>query len=152
MPKVADTIIGDSTFGKMWRVIIREFFVPIERAERTNSRSFNAKTSPRTIRAVGIQLVIPIAVTIKMKIPVSGPNAPFNGSRNNSIITNSNGKIGNAKNRSVRRIKGPSKKRKNPAKTPTNVPKTNDRPIAAKPTEIEVCPPAIIRAKVSRPN
>jgi hypothetical protein len=68
-----------------------EFFVPIDRAERTNSRSFNAKTSPRTIRAVGIQLVIPIAVTIRMKIPVSGPNAPFSGSRNNNIITKSNG-------------------------------------------------------------
>ena len=46
IPKVAETMIGDKTFGKMWRVMIREFFVPMERAERTNSRSFNAKTSP----------------------------------------------------------------------------------------------------------
>ena len=72
MPKVADTIIGDITLGRIWRKISRVLLVPIDLAAHTNSRSFSAKTSPRTIRAVGIQLVIPIETVMRMKIPFSG--------------------------------------------------------------------------------
>ena len=61
MPRVAETMIGDSTLGRMCRVISFWLVVPMERAAITNSRSFSASTSPRTIRAVGIQLVTPMA-------------------------------------------------------------------------------------------
>ena len=77
---------------------------PIERAARINSRSLIANTSPLTILAVGIQLVIPIDTTIRMNIPFSGPKEVLRGSLNKSIITKSNGRSGSDKNRSVNRI------------------------------------------------
>ena len=39
----------------------------------TNSRSFSASTSPRTMRAVCIQLEMPMTNTMSRKIPVSRP-------------------------------------------------------------------------------
>ena len=48
------------------------------RAARMNSRSFRARTSPRTIRAVCIQLVMPIRLTTRTKTPPSTP--PTGGS------------------------------------------------------------------------
>ena len=108
MPRVAETIIGDITFGRICRRIILPGRVPIERAAKTNSCSFNAKTSPRTIRAVGIHEVIPMAVTIRIKIPVSGPNELERGWRNSITITSNNGNKGRARNKSVRRINSPS--------------------------------------------
>jgi hypothetical protein len=147
-PKVAETMIGDITLGKIWRKIIRRAGV-LDREAITNSRSFSAKTSPRTIRAVCIQDVTPIAITIRMKIPPSGPNEITKGPRN--TITISKRKV-RARNRSVKRIKIPSRRRKYPASTPTKVPSKIDRAIAVKPTAMVICPPAKIRASMSRPN
>jgi hypothetical protein len=75
IPSVAETMIGDSTFGRIWRRIMSKSEVPIDRAASTNSRSFRARTSPRTMRAVCIHEVMPTSVTIRMKVPPSGPNA-----------------------------------------------------------------------------
>ena len=152
IPSVADTMIGDSTFGRICRVMIWLLLVPMDRAARTNSRSLMARTSPRTIRAVGIHEVMPMAQTIRMKIPRSSPNAADRGSRNSSIMTSSKGSRGRARNRSVRRISGPSSRLKNPATTPMNEPRNSASSIAVMPTDTEVCPPDIIRAKISRPN
>ena len=49
--------------------MIRRLGVPIDFAASTNSRSFSASTSPRTIRAVCIQLVMPMMKTISRKMP-----------------------------------------------------------------------------------
>ena len=152
IPKVAETIIGDITLGRMWRRINRVLVVPMDLAASTNSRSLSASTSPRTIRAVGIQLVIPIETVIRIKIPFSGPNALFKTSRNNNIITSKMGSRGSARNKSVIRINRLSRRLKNPAKTPMKLPSTSAKSMAVNPTAIEVCPPAIIRARVSRPN
>ena len=111
-----------------------------------------ARISPRTIRAVGIQLVIPIAKTININIPFSGPNAALSGSLKSSIISNKSGKSGKARNKSVSLIRTLSNRLKNPAITPTKVPKNNDKAMAVNPTAIEVCPPCIILAKVSLPS
>ena len=73
MPSVADTVIGDRTLGRTCRLIMRRAGVPMEREAMTNSRSFSASTSPRTIRAVCIQEVMPMTKTISMNMPVSGP-------------------------------------------------------------------------------
>jgi hypothetical protein len=145
-PKVAETMIGDITLGKIWRKIIRRAGV-LDREAKTNSRSFSAKTSPRTIRAICIQDVTPIAITIRIKIPPSGPNEITKGPRN--TISKSKGR---ARNRSVKRIKIPSRRRKYSASTPTKVPSKIDRAIAVKPTAMVICPPAKIRASMSRPN
>ena len=91
MPSVAETIIGEKTFGRMWRNIIFASVPPIDRAARMNSLSFIARTSPLTIRAVGIQLVTPIDTTIRINIPFSGPKVPLSGSRKSSIMTSSSG-------------------------------------------------------------
>ena len=42
IPKVAETIIGERTFGSMCLEIILDGFVPIDLAAATNSNSFNA--------------------------------------------------------------------------------------------------------------
>ena len=102
---MADTIIGESTFGRMCRKIILVSVPPIERAANMNSRSLIANTSPLTIRAVGIQLVIPIETTIKINIPFSGPNDVLNGSLKRSIITKRSGRRGRDRNRSVNLIR-----------------------------------------------
>jgi len=112
MPSVAETMIGLITLGSTWRVIIRLGGVPIERAARTNSRSFIVSTSPRTIRAVCIQLVTPMAKTIRKKIPVSGPKRRDKGSRNSVTIKRRSGNSGSARNRSVSRIRISSSRRK----------------------------------------
>ena len=73
IPSVADTIIGEKTFGRICRIIIFPSVPPIDFAARINSLSFIASTSPLTILAVGIQLVTPIDTTIRINIPFSGP-------------------------------------------------------------------------------
>ena len=90
--------------------------------------------------------------TININIPFSGPKAAFNGSLKSNIISNKRGKRGSARNKSVSLMRMLSNLLKNPATTPTNVPKNNDKAIAVKPTAIEVCPPCIILAKVSLPS
>ena len=112
MPSVAETMMGDITLGRMWRSTRRWDGVPIERAASTNSRSFSASTSPRTIRAVCIHEVAPIAVTIRRKIPPSGPKPFDSGSRNSVTINSSKGSSGSARNRSVSRIRCPSRRLK----------------------------------------
>ena len=77
---------------------------------------------------------------------------PLNVSRKSIIITNNKGRRGNAKNKSVNRINGPSNRLKNPDTTPTNVPKTTDKAIAVTPTNNETLPPARRFEKVSLPN
>ena len=112
MPSVAETMMGDITLGRMCRVTMRRAGVPIEREASTNSRSFSASTSPRTMRAVFIHEVTEMAVTIRMKMPVSGPKASTSVSRNRSTISSSSGSSGSARKRSVSRISGPSSRLK----------------------------------------
>ena len=126
--------------------------VPIERAASTNSRSLMASTSPRTIRAVGIQEVIATTVTIRMNMPPSGPKLALSGCRNSVTATSSSGRIGSDRNRSVRRISGPSSLLKKPASTPTPAPMIRLSAMAAQPTAMEACPPARSWASVSRPS
>ena len=92
--------------------MMRRRRVPMLRAAVTNSRSFSASTSPRTMRAVCIQLVMPMTNTMSRKIPVSGPNAVRRVSRNSMMMTRSSGSRGSARNRSVVRISGPSRRLK----------------------------------------
>ncbi len=152
IPRVAETIIGLNTLGKICLEIIRREGAPILWAATTNSCSLSVSTSPRTIRAVCIQLVIPITNTISIKIPVSGPKAARKVSLNNIIITSKSGSSGRAKNKSVKRIKGPSRRLKKPANTPIAVPTNNDNNIATTPTNNDTLPPAITCASVSRPR
>ena len=126
--------------------------VPIERAARTNSRSFNARISPRTIRAVFIQLVRPMTVTIRMNMPVSGPKLARSGWRNRVTATSSKGRIGSDSTRSVNRIRKPSSARKYPEMTPIAVPMMSDSSIAVHPTAIDARPPEIMLAMISRPR
>ena len=81
MPRVAATMTGETTLGRMWRRMIRRGGVPMDRAASTNSRSFSASTSPRTMRAACIQLVTPMAKTISRKVPSSGPMMPRDACR-----------------------------------------------------------------------
>ena len=152
IPSVAATRTGDSTLGRICRVMIRRDGVPIDRAASTNSRSFSASTSPRTTRAACIQLVSPIAMTISRKVPSRGPRMPATVSRNRKIITSSKGSSGSARKRSVSRIRSPSIRRKKPAITPTVVPMKIATSIATVPTASEMRPPNIIRASMSRPS
>ena len=108
MPKVAETMIGLSTLGRMWRVMMRRRRVPMLRAAVTNARSRSASTSPRTMRAVCIQLVMPMTNTTSRKIPVSGPKAARRLSRKSMMTTSSSGSSGSARNMSVPRISRPS--------------------------------------------
>ena len=151
IPSVAETIIGLRILGSMWRNTIRWRRVPILCAAVTNSRSLMLKTSPRTIRAVCIQLVTPMMTTIKRKIPCSGPNIARNGSRNNMILTSRSGRSGNERNISVKRISGPSRDLTNPATTPISVPRNSAIKAADRPTASETWPPASICANVSWP-
>ena len=68
----------------------------MERAANSYSRSFNASTSPLTIRAACIQLVTPIAKTIRMNAPSSGPTIPAILSRNSMTMTKRSGIKGRA--------------------------------------------------------
>ena len=111
-PSVADTMMGEITFGRRCRRMIAPDEVPMERAARMNSRSFKASISPRTIRAVCIQLVRPTTTTIRMNIPPSGPKLARSGWRNRVTATNSSGRIGSDRNRSVMRINSPSSRLK----------------------------------------
>ena len=77
MPKVADTMIGDITLGRIWPRKSWVLLVPIERAVRINLRSFTARTSPCTMRTVGIQLLMTMDTVIKIKRLFSGPKAVF---------------------------------------------------------------------------
>ena len=152
IPSVAATMIGDSTLGRMWRVIIRRFGVPMDRAARMNSRSFRPRTSPRTIRAACIQLVAPIADTIRTKVPKPGPIAWPSGSRNSVTISSRSGSRGRARNSSVIRISGASSRRKKPDRIPIRVPSVTAISIAVSPTASDTCPPFISRASMSRPS
>ena len=49
------TMIGPAEFGSRWRKMIRLSLAPDARAASTNSFSFSESTTPRTMRAVGIQ-------------------------------------------------------------------------------------------------
>ncbi|EKD60189.1 MAG: hypothetical protein ACD_54C00900G0002 [uncultured bacterium] len=91
-------------------MMIRRGAAPMDRAASTYSRSFSASTSPRTMRAACIQLVMPMAKTISKKAPISGPRMPATRSRNSITITSSNGISGSARNMSVNRISGPSRR------------------------------------------
>ena len=91
-------------------------------------------------------------ITIRMKMPVSGPSLAESGSRNSITITSSKGSRGRARNRSVRRISGLSRRRKKPADMPIKVPNMTEIDMAVMPTAIETLPPAIKRAIRSRPN
>ncbi len=71
-PSVAETMIGESTLGKMCRLMMRRSRVPMDCAASTNSRSLMASTSPRTMRAVFIHEVMPMTKTIRMKMPGLG--------------------------------------------------------------------------------
>ncbi|MNT77752.1 hypothetical protein D3C72_2169000 [compost metagenome] len=108
MPRVAETMIELMTFGRMCLRITRYSHMPLALAASTNSWLLTASTSPRTMRAVCIQLVTPMTKTIRMKIPVSGPKAALSVSRNSMMITSSSGSSGSARNRSVIRISMPS--------------------------------------------
>src|SRR6056297_1313214 len=151
-PSVADTMIGDRTFGSRCRCTMRKGVVPMERAARMNSRSLRARMSPRTMRAVGIQLVIAMMPTIRTNMPPSGPKAARRGWRKSVTATSRSGRIGSDRNRSVRRISSPSAFLTKPARTPTVVPMIRLRIIAAQPTAIEVRPPWMIWANWSRPS
>ena len=93
-----------------------------------------------------------MAETISRNIPVSTPKAALRGWRSSIDMTSSKGNSGSARNRSVRRISSPSRRRKYPARTPISVPMNTDRTMPTIPTANETCPPFIIRAKMSRPN
>ena len=126
--------------------------MPKDLAASTNSLSFTAKTSPLTILAIGIQLVRPIADTINIKIPVSGPKSPLRVSRNSIIITKRRGRRGKARNRSVNRISGPSNLLKKPDITPISVPNKTQSAIAVTPTSNDTRPPANKFENVSLPS
>ncbi len=52
---VTVTMIGPAEFGSRWRKMIRLSLEPSARAASTNSFSLSERTTPRTMRAVGIQ-------------------------------------------------------------------------------------------------
>ncbi|MNE81642.1 hypothetical protein D3C80_1783060 [compost metagenome] len=112
MPSVAETMIELNTFGRIWRRIMRYSRMPLDFAAMINSWLLIVSTSPRTMRAVCIQLVTPITKTMRIKIPVSGPKAARSVSRNSMRMTSSSGSSGRARKRSVSRISGPSSLRK----------------------------------------
>ena len=150
--RVAATTIGLRALGNTWRRMMRHGPAPTARAAATYSRCRMASTWPRTIRAVCIQLVRPITPTTSTKTPASGPSAARSGSRNSMVLTISRGSTGNARNKSVKRISGPSRRRKKPARTPASVPAVSDSAMAVTPTASDSRPPASSRAKVSRPR
>src|SRR6056297_4061961 len=131
---------------------MRKGVVPMERAARMNSRSLRARMSPRTMRAVGIQLVIAMMPTIRTNMPPSGPKAARRGWRKSVTATSRSGRIGSDRKRSVRRISSPAAFLTKPARTPTVVPMIRLRIIAAQPTAIEVRPPWMIWASWARPS
>ena len=108
MPSVAATTIGLSAFGKMCSRMMRSGRAPMLRAATTYSHCLMASTCPRTMRAVCIQLVMPMTATISTKMPASRPSEDCSGSRNSIMATSSSGSTGSARNRSVTRISGPS--------------------------------------------
>src|SRR6185436_12336098 len=61
---VDETMIGAIVFGKICKKMISELDVPVARAARMNSRSFQDRNSARTMRARYIQLVAPIIATM----------------------------------------------------------------------------------------
>src|SRR6056297_21842 len=142
---VPETMIGDSTLGRMCRRISRREGVPMERAARMNSRSFRARISPRTMRATGIHEVSPMTQTMRMKIPASVPNLWLNGSRKSMMMTSRSGRTGRARNRSVSRIRMP-------ASTPMSVPSNSVMTIATRPTASEMRPPNMTCAMTSCPS
>ncbi len=71
MPSVAATVTGLITFGRMWLMMILRCRVPMLRLARMNSCCLIDSTSPRTMRAVCIQLVAPMTVTINTNVPTS---------------------------------------------------------------------------------
>ncbi len=149
---VAATITGETTLGRMWRRMMRWGAAPMDRAASTYSRSFSASTSPRTMRAVCIHEVAPMATTIRVKAPSSGPRTLAIRSRNNITMTSSSGISGRARNMSVSRISGPSSRRKYPARMPMNVPSVMAMIMATKPTASDTLPACIILCSMSRPS
>src|SRR5215213_9841906 len=67
--RVAATMIGLSTLGRICLKINDQRVAPIERAASTNSFSFKERKLARTRRAVGIQFRIAITITIRKKTP-----------------------------------------------------------------------------------
>ncbi len=122
------------------------------RAASTNSCCLIDSTSPRTTRAVCIQLVTPMMNTTRRKMPSSGPKRSFSGSRNRRMTTRSNGNSGKARNRSVTRMSGPSSLRKKPESTPMPVPRMSPKIMAANPTASDTRPPTSSLASTSRPR
>ena len=84
IPSVADTMTWLTMFGRMCLMINTDDRVPIDRLASTNSSSLIDRTSPRTIRAVDIQLVPPMMPTIRMKMPRLSPKRSWTGSRNST--------------------------------------------------------------------
>src|SRR3712207_1341852 len=67
--RVAATMIGLITFGRMCLKIKEERVAPIERAASTNSFSLLDRKLARTRRAVGIQVSALMTITIRTKMP-----------------------------------------------------------------------------------
>src|SRR5688500_12312166 len=64
-PRLAETIVTGSAWGRAWRRRMRGLEAPSARAAATNSRALALRISPRTTLAVVIQLDRPI-VTIRL--------------------------------------------------------------------------------------
>ena len=152
MPSAAATMTGLRQLGRMWRKITLRRRVPMLWAAATNSCCLMVSTSPRTTRAVCIQLVMPMMNTMSMKMPCSGPKVARRLSRNNMMMTSNRGSTGRAKNRSVRRMSTPSSRLKKPARTPIVVPRKTDNAMAVMATSSEIRPPTMERATMSRPR
>ncbi|GIS90538.1 MAG: hypothetical protein CM1200mP20_05790 [Pseudomonadota bacterium] len=80
---------------------------PMLCAARTNSRSLIPSTSPRTILAVCIQLGDADHEDDQNEDSIFGAIERTQSILNSMILTSSSGNIGRARNRSVKRIKGP---------------------------------------------
>src|SRR5579859_3070551 len=66
---VAITVMGPIALGKICRKIKRRSLAPKVRAASKNSRSFNARNSPRTIRAAFAQEKTAMRITIDLTEP-----------------------------------------------------------------------------------
>src|SRR5687767_15518132 len=64
-PRLAETTVTGRACGSAWRSRMRGLEAPSARAAATNSRALTRRISPRTTRAVVIQLERPI-VTIRL--------------------------------------------------------------------------------------
>ena len=63
-----NTITGGRALGRISEMMMRRSLMPMDRQACTNSRSRSDRNSARVMRAIGVQLTMPMAITMLVSV------------------------------------------------------------------------------------